>query len=787
MPLDKTSIDTLQKVRRGAPARFVLLTKGIRLLSLVVYRKGTLESAKKLAKEAGTGEISFGVVTGQDANIVFQLARADGFEKVPTRDLTVKAHLAESNLDFKPTVVLVDVLPDVAMDDEGGNTGGPNTNAPNTNLSNSQRPPQSPPPPTPPRTNAPPPSNRPVYRTAEQWKTLLQEIQNTADPDEKARRINQTVADIRDERTQMDGDSLFAGDPNAKREQTDLHRTIGEALKRIATTTTTQSTTTTQPPPRPKSEPPRNLPPQRNLETPEDAERRMQIADAARREQEIAQLPKFTAPFTKKQLQDLVAACETDVKSDFGIVCGRMMLNPKEDFETIKLQLENAREAAAKYIKDHADPKIGKLPSRVVKRREECVKFQPIIERLYAELTEVDKKVAAMVETYSRLLEKGQQVPFAVADSLRRINADTKLSKGTRAELLRVASAIQAAEQPRGYEKLAQLDNPTDDQRAELMLRYGCFKDAGGGTSDVRLLRNQDRSIAFAFKRVDGEAFGALDMLKLPNGACATREDLCSSMTETILKQTGLNLGFPKSKVSKFDGVSGALIEGIRGKTVDPEERRKYSEMDPPDPEGLAEIERNIQELPEKITAKSLQKVVLFSTITCQWDCKWGNLMVEGEDNARPLDGGAAFPSQAVVDDFAKDYRVRHRPIAILALTQYPRTPLLFQKAGQTLPNAEQPMDAETVEAILKIDVASLKRSTQERRDEIARTNPELAPPGHEQGLVDDGTLDRVAASIRATQDILRANPQMSLVQFATAYQDWWVGWIESQETKAGR
>jgi hypothetical protein len=292
----------------------------------------------------------------------------------------------------------------------------------------------------------------------------------------------------------------------------------------------------------------------------------------------------------------------------------------------------------------------------------------------------------------------------------------------------------------------------------------------------VRLLRNPDRSIAFAFKGAEGEAIGALDMLNLPTGACAVREDLCSTLTQDILEQTGIDFGFPKAKAVKLSGQTGALIEGIRGKTVDPEELSSLSGRQDVDPEDIAEVKRCLDEIPDKITAKSLQKVVLFSTLSCQWDCKWGNLMVENEQDARPIDGGGAFPTQDCVDSFGRDTVVK--PLAIMMLTQYPPSNYLGNKVGQTLPQAQQPMDQETVQGLMKLDVNKLVNRMKTRRDEITQNHPELAPPPHNSGLVDDATLARVKASVEAAQNILRQNPQQTLLEFATAYEQWWCAWI---------
>src|SRR6185436_2837647 len=135
-------------------------------------------------------------------------------------------------------------------------------------------------------------------------------------------------------------------------------------------------------------------------------------------------------------------------------------------------------------------------------------------------------------------------------------------------------------------------------------------------------------------------------------------------------------------RAMKVNGQTGALIEGIRGKTIDPEERELIEKRVPFDQQALDDYARNMEELPDKVTAKSLQKFVLFSALTCQWDCKWANMMVEEDGNARPIDGGAGIPTQDVVDNFAG----RSGVMALQALTMYPRG---TSRKYQPLPQAQ--------------------------------------------------------------------------------------------------
>ena len=118
---EKLSDDTiacLEQAKKGKPRKFVLVNKGAAVVNLVVYKKGSVEKYKKEAKEAGSGQVSYGVVTGSGMELNFQLARSDGFERAPVKPMTLKEFLAERG-DFKckPLIEIVDA-PLVVLDDE---------------------------------------------------------------------------------------------------------------------------------------------------------------------------------------------------------------------------------------------------------------------------------------------------------------------------------------------------------------------------------------------------------------------------------------------------------------------------------------------------------------------------------------------------------------------------------------------------------------------------------------------------------------------------------------------
>lgn len=791
MPLDVDSVDVLQKVKRGVPARFVMITKGVKIITLLAYRKGSLDTAVQKAKKVGPGDVAFGVVDGSGAALSFKLARADGFEAPPVRDLLVKAYLAESQIDSKPTIEIVDTLPDVVMDDQ-----------------ESPRRPNTPPPPTPRQ----PPQQQEPYRTADDWRTILTSIRDTRDERMKTEFITQCANEIKAEKSRAERDQALRSDPDAYSALENLLVNTSVALRGLAglpttpntTLPNTNTTTTQQPPPRtnmPQTPPP-NVPPRTN--TPPQVPPRPQLdpqvvqqqkieRDGRRKaifqdvERRVAGTEPFPRPYTKKQLQDILAECETNAESDFGAVAKSMAVLPSDTYEILLAQFTAGEEAAKKYIKEHKDPAIGKLPSRVLKRRQYAETFLPQLKEMLQQVQQQEGAGKSLVETYTRLLDAGQEIPGSILDHLQTVKRHWKLSTETKAGLEQLMARVKAEDMTRGYQRLQEVQNGTDVEKAEHLYNHGCYTRPEGGTSDVRLLRNPNRTVAYAFKGKDGEAGGALNFLKLPNGACTLREDLCSHVTQSIAQQTGLDLGFPKSRVAKIGGQTGALIDGIKGKSVDPEERTNVSANRNADPNEVAELDRCLKEIPEKITPQSLQKVVLFSTLLCQWDCKWGNLLVEDESNARPLDGGASFPTQATIDEFASGIESGWGGVALDVLTQYPPSNVIAEKMGQTLPQANQPMDPEIVKAVLKIKVPDLVGDMKARRDQLVRDNPDLAPPPHNQGLVDDTSLGFVATSIRVTQDLLRANPQMTLKEFSEAYTAWFKDFVAKNKTGAGR
>ena len=229
--------------------------------------------------------------------------------------------------------------------------------------------------------------------------------------------------------------------------------------------------------------------------------------------------------------------------------------------DALLAKYQNAQTMAAKYIKDHADPRIGKLPPRVQKRKELCQKVIDDVKKQIEAMRAQNERAVEFAKTYETLANKGSPVPFEASGEILKLMANRYLSDETKQKLKAASDAIMAANRQSANQALQQLQNPTDQQKAEILMKHGCFKGALGGTSGVKLLTESNGSIAFAFKPTDEESPNGLDFLNQETGAGAMREAVSSTLCQDIFTQCGLDLGFPKTDIV-CQGASAAADRG---------------------------------------------------------------------------------------------------------------------------------------------------------------------------------------------------------------------------------
>src|SRR4029453_16908083 len=109
-----------QVKKTGKPCKFVLISKGVKVVSLVAYRKGSEDARIREAKAEGNGTVRGGIVDGEGVNLSFKLLRANGYEAPPVKPIVLKDYLNEgTDLNAKPTIEIVDGFPAVEMEGDG--------------------------------------------------------------------------------------------------------------------------------------------------------------------------------------------------------------------------------------------------------------------------------------------------------------------------------------------------------------------------------------------------------------------------------------------------------------------------------------------------------------------------------------------------------------------------------------------------------------------------------------------------------------------------------------------
>ncbi|WP_042724951.1 hypothetical protein [Chthoniobacter flavus] len=277
--------------------------------------------------------------------------------------------------------------------------------------------------------------------------------------------------------------------------------------------------------------------------------------------------------------------------------------------------------------------------------------------------------------------------------------------------------------------------NELMDRSREIMakdvLKNGKVSRPSGGSSEVLVLKNAQDKVQFAFKSAKGES----SMMGLPKGGGAIREAVTSKVTDAILQQTGFDFGFPKSTIATIGGTTGALVEGIDGKLLP-----ASNELAPEDVATTAVFQ-------DSVPGKQLQKTIFAGLATGNFlDLKWDNVFFEGDGaqmNARPFDAGASFlPNDAI-------------QLQLYGLgrgTPKVGADLLTNAEGKPTKGASEPMDAELVEAMLKIDTNALEKVID---DEVQRH----ANTGLDKALDDDSKKNGIKC-LAALQTILRAHQQ---------------------------
>lgn len=171
--LDDDSVSELEQAKKGKPRMFVMLCKGVKILKMFVFRKGQPSTYVQQAKKEGfKGAVYSGVVKGQGQDLTFELAKAEGYDSPPGKELVLKDFLKAHGVKCDPTYAIVDALTVVREED----AAQPESETPKPVQPTNSQAPTSPPPSTPttppPASTAPPPPSPLAAEFANRLKAL---------------------------------------------------------------------------------------------------------------------------------------------------------------------------------------------------------------------------------------------------------------------------------------------------------------------------------------------------------------------------------------------------------------------------------------------------------------------------------------------------------------------------------------------------------------------------------------------------------------------------------------
>lgn len=113
MYIDDDSAKQLDQVKKGKDRQFAMIAKGSTIKRLIVFKRGSAQAQILAAKKDGyKGDAYFGLATNSGGTILFQMARADGFDKPPGKEVILKKAIEqETKMKLVINYHIIDQLP----------------------------------------------------------------------------------------------------------------------------------------------------------------------------------------------------------------------------------------------------------------------------------------------------------------------------------------------------------------------------------------------------------------------------------------------------------------------------------------------------------------------------------------------------------------------------------------------------------------------------------------------------------------------------------------------------
>ena len=120
MYMDDDSIKQLERLKKGKDQQFAMIAKGSTIKRLMIFKRGSAQSQIQSAKKEGyKGDAYFGIATNAGGTVLFQMARADGFERTPGKEVHLKKAILEATkMKLVINYHIIDQLPGAEEESE---------------------------------------------------------------------------------------------------------------------------------------------------------------------------------------------------------------------------------------------------------------------------------------------------------------------------------------------------------------------------------------------------------------------------------------------------------------------------------------------------------------------------------------------------------------------------------------------------------------------------------------------------------------------------------------------
>lgn len=452
----------------------------------------------------------------------------------------------------------------------------------------------------------------------------------------------------------------------------------------------------------------------------------------------------------KSELQGVLAAAAT-----FQQVNAKLRKEGKGTYADFNQALNNVRQAAENYKKTHEKPSSSVGKARL-KASEEILKNATEVQRVVSAKHDEIRKLADAVLA----LSKQDKATGAMVLSLEELKKYPYAGTDIKAYIDKIIKEARAKMGQKADELFNNLENPTDSQRAEILLQYGgCKPPSEKGQSDSFFIKGTDGSNAFIFKPLQGEARQSLDW---PEGGGAPREILATRLNDLFQSDLGMDLKMPRTTLLKTDDES--FRQGSKSKSPQRtgalQTAVNFKPGDPTDVKGFFDQSNTATAL-KSINPDDAEAVGMLDFITLNGDRHSANMLVQnpgdqpGQTKLVPIDAGLMLPTK---DTFRRGAK------SMCSKNGYnPNDPQFNENDNMLmqLPGAQQKFGQKAQDAIAKLDPEKMVQAMKVQYADISREAPEMA------GKVDNSSFDLMK---RSMMFLKKAAPELTQFQIAQVY-----------------